>query len=196
MVRVPGATAIVSSVLAAVACQRRREPPPAPPVLAPGEVPAVTAPIAIDGELHEPDWNIRARVSPFLAAAGGEARPYSQIRLLRDDATLYVGLYAADQDLRSSDAFELTLGALRLAIDPRGRITPPEAGARAAADVDESLDDPGDEDEEWVIELALPISAIPTGVTTLHAARCDTPKDGKPRCGAWDGPLVLAPRPR
>lgn len=170
------------------ACKHPRDA--APIALAPGEVPMVTAPIVVDGELHEPDWNARARFAAFTAN-GAEARPYSQIRLLRDAQTLYVGLYAADQDIRSSDAFELAIGALTLSIDPRGRITPPVAGARAAADVDETLDDPRDEDEEWVIEAAIPIAAIPPGTTTIHAARCDTPKDGIQRCGSWDGPLVL-----
>jgi len=180
---------MLAAVLALASCKRSREP--APPS-APGAVPVARAPIAIDGELHEPDWNTLARFAVFTAD-GAEARPYSQLRLLRDDRTLYLGLYAADQDIRSSDAFELALGALAFAIDPRGRITPPIAGARVAADVDETLDDASDDDEEWVIEAAIPLAAIPAGTTTIHAARCDTPKDGRRRCGAWDGPLVLAP---
>jgi hypothetical protein len=186
---------VVAGVLALVACKRPREAsPPPPPPLAPGEVPMAREPIVIDGELHERDWNTLARFAAFTAG-GGEARPYSHIRLLRDARTLYIGLYAADQDIRSTEAFELALGTLRLAIDPRGRITPPTAGIAAAAEVDETLDDPSDEDEEWVIEAAIPIAAVPPGTTTIHAARCDTPKDGTPRCGAWDGPLALSPKP-
>ncbi len=180
---------VLAGVLALAACKRHREAAPRPP-LAPGEVPMVTGPIVIDGELHERDWNALARVAAFTVN-GTEARPYSQIRLLRDDRMLYVGLYAADQDIRSSDVFELAIGTLALSIDPRGRITPPVAGARAAADVDETLDDPRDEDEEWVIEAAIPIAAIPPDAIAIHAARCDTPKDGKRRCGSWDGPLAL-----
>ncbi|HEX7838643.1 MAG TPA: hypothetical protein VF469_14305, partial [Kofleriaceae bacterium] len=176
-------------LVALAACQRRREAPVA--ARAPGEVPMARQPIAIDGELHEPDWNTLARVAAFIAE-GAEARPYSQIRLLRDAETLYVGLYAADQDIRSTDAFELAIGAMALSIDARGRITPPVAGARAAADVDETIDDPRDEDEEWVLEVAIPIAAVPPGATAIHAARCDTPKDGVRRCGSWDGPLVLS----
>lgn len=184
--------AIFAGMLALAACKRHRDAPPAPPVpLAPGEVPAVREPIVIDGELHERDWNELARFGVFTAG-GGEARPYSQIRLLRDAQTLYVGLYAADQDIRSSDAFELAIGTLKLSIDPRGLITPPIAGARAAADVDDTLDDPRDEDEEWVIEAAIPLAAVPPGATTIHARRCDTPKDGHMRCGSWDGPLALS----
>jgi hypothetical protein len=182
---------VLAGVLALAACKRHQEAPPAPPPpIAPGEVPVTRAPIAIDGTLHERDWNTLARVAAFTAQ-GGEARPYSQIRLLRDDQMLYVGLYAADQDIRSSEAFELAIGTLTLSIDPLAHLSPPIAGARAAADVDETLDDPRDEDEEWVIEAAIPIAAVPSGATTIHARRCDTPKDGKQRCGSWDGPLAL-----
>jgi hypothetical protein len=124
-------------------------------------------------------------------ADGAEARPYSQIRLPRDTERLYVGLYAADQDIRSSDAFELTIGGMAVAVDAKGRIAPAVPGARAAVDVDETIDDARDEDEEWVVELALPLAAIPAGATAIRAARCDTPKDGVRRCGAWEAPLAL-----
>jgi hypothetical protein len=178
---------------ALVACKRE---PAAPPVaLAAGEVPDACEAITVDGELHERAWNALARVATFTAN-GQEARPYSQIRLLRDARTLYVGLYAADQDIRSTEVFELAIGALRLSIDARGRITPPIAGARAAAEVEDTLDDPRDEDEEWVIEAAIPLAALPSGAAAIHAARCDTPKDGIARCGTWDGPLAVAPAAR
>lgn len=183
---------MLAGLLALAACKRHRDEPPA--ALAPGEVPVARAPIAIDGELHEPDWNTRARVAAFTAD-GREARPYSQIRLLRDAQTLYIGLYAADQDIRSTEDFELAIGTLALSIDPRGRITPPFAGATTAVEVEDTLDDPRDEDEEWVIEAAIPIAAVPAGATTIHARRCDTPKDGIQRCGAWDGPLLLTSHP-
>jgi hypothetical protein len=185
---------VLAAVLPLVACQRRAAPPPPAAGLAAGEVPRVREPITVDGELHERDWNELARIAAFTTGGSEarEARPFSQIRLLRDADTLYLGLYAADQDIRSTDAFALALGTLTLSIDPRGRVTPPVAGLRVAADIDDTLDDPRDEDEEWVIEAALPIAAIPPGTTTIHAARCDTPKDGKQRCGAWDGPISLA----
>ena len=193
MARLPRSFVVLAGLLAFAACKRHPDEPPAPARLAPGEVPVVHEPITIDGEIHEHEWNTLARFAAFTAG-GGEARPYSQIRLLRDDRTLYLGLYAADQDIRSSDRFELAIGTLALSIDPRAVITPPIAGARAAADVDETLDDPRDEDEEWIIEAAIPITAVPPGATTIHARRCDTPKDGRERCGSWDGPLALPPR--
>jgi hypothetical protein len=193
MAHLPRSSVMLAGLLALAACKRHRDALPV--ALAPGEVPMVTGPITIDGELHEPDWNTLARYAVFTVD-GREARPYSQIRLLRDAQTLYIGLYAADQDIRSSDAFELAIGMLALSIGPRARLTPPIAGARVAADVDETLDDPRDEDEEWVIEAAIPIAAIPPGATTIHARRCDTPKDGIERCGTWDGPLALSSQVR
>lgn len=186
----PPARQLAVLVLVLAACKRHRDEPPAPARLAPGEVPEAREPLAIDGALHERDWNTRARFAAFTAD-GGEARPYSHIRLLRDDQALYLGLYAADQDIRSTEAFELAIGTLTFSIDPRARITPPIAGARAAAAVDETLDDPRDEDEEWVIEAAIPLAAVPPGATTIHARRCDTPKEGRERCGALGGPLAL-----
>src|SRR4249920_935891 len=75
MVRLSRSVVMLVGVLALAACKRHRGAPPPP--LAPGEVPRVTAPIVVDGELHERDWNAIARVAVFTAN-GAEARPYSQ----------------------------------------------------------------------------------------------------------------------
>lgn len=163
-----------------------------PPVL--GEVPMADEPITIDGKLTEHAWNDRARVAAFVDG-NAEARPFSQIRLLRDDKTLYVALYAADQDIRSTDKFQLVVPPLVMWFDPRGQMTPAVAGAKVAATADDTIDDPRDEDEEWIVEAAIPIRSLPIEATLettwVHAARCDTPKDGVKRCGGWNGPLSL-----
>ncbi len=149
-------------------------------------VPLATTAITIDGELSEPDWNRLGDPAAFLAVgARAEARPYSQIRLLADATRLYIGLYAADQDIRATDRFELVLGSVRLAVGPDATLVPPLAGATAARDLDGTIDAPQDEDEEWVIELAVPRSSLPRGTFPIAAARCDTPKGGVPRCGVW-----------
>jgi hypothetical protein len=63
----------------------------------------VTEPFKLDGELHEPAWNASAaRSGPFVDAAGGEARPYSDARFLWDDENLYVALYAADDNIHAT----------------------------------------------------------------------------------------------
>jgi hypothetical protein len=101
---------------------------------------------------------------------------------LRDATTLYVHLYAADDDLRSPrvgadgpvwlcDRFRLSFhggGADRnIEVTPRGEIADSlgndrswQSGARAAADTDGTIDDPRDDDEEWVIELAVPLASV------------------------------------
>jgi hypothetical protein len=154
------------------------------------QVPRVDA-IKVDGELNEPAWNAAAHVYTFTDH-GAEARPFSQVRLLHDAQHLYLGLYAADQDIRAGERFQLVVGDQTIAIDPLGHITPAIPGASAAVDLDGTIDDPSDEDEEWVIELALPLPAQPFAI---RASRCDTPKDGIERCGSWasSSPLTLAP---
>ena len=160
---------------------------------------AVTVPMShdtfkLDGELNEPDWNRLAHPKPFVAD-GHEARPYSQVRMLHDATNLYIGLYAADQDIRSaSDKFEVTIGAVQLAVNPAGEVTPALPGVHAGHDLDGTLDQSEDQDEEWVIELAVPLATIglhADGPMAFIAKRCDTPKDGVTRCGSWGSPIVL-----
>jgi hypothetical protein len=63
-----------------------------------------------------------------------------------------------------------------------------------AVDRDGTLDDPSDEDEEWVVEAAIPLAAL--GVTgapgtriQIEVSRCDTPRHTTVRrCGAFGGP--------
>lgn len=145
-------------------------------------------PIVIDGELSEPDWN-KVGAPRVFTANGGEARPYSQVRLLHDATTLYVGLYAADQDVRSTDKFDLAVGSLKLAVTSTGVVSPAVPGVRAAKDLDGTIDHSDDEDEEWVIELAIPLDAAglarPDVAVPFRASRCDTPKDKVVRCGEW-----------
>ncbi len=149
---------------------------------------ATATPIKIDGELSEPEWN-KVGAPRVFTANGAEARPYSQVRLLHDATTLYVGLYAADQDVRSTDKFDVAVGPLTLAVTANGVVSPAVPGVRAAKDLDGTIDHPQDEDEEWVIELAIPLDAAGLAKSDVavpfRASRCDTPKDGVVRCGEW-----------
>ncbi len=180
------------AVVVALGCQRR-EPPPAP--TPPNTIPRVSAPIRIDGEWDEPDWAKRALRGQFRGDDGQLARPSSEIRLLHDDTSVIVALYAADENIETRDAFDLAIGPLSLHVDATAKLTPAIPGVRAAVDYDEgTLDNPNDDDEEWVVELAIPIEA--TGMTRdatrpVRASRCDVPKDGKRRCGAWSANLTL-----
>lgn len=85
---------------------------------------------------------------------------------------------------------------------PNGAVADTRIGADAArdasweshvvvgVDLDGTVNDSKDEDEEWVIEAALPWSSL--GVTPApglripaRIGRCDTPKASKRRCSAW-----------
>ena len=139
--------------------------------------------VTIDGKLHEPAWNLRA-TRGVLADNGGVARPWSEIRVLHDETSVFIALYAADEDIRSTDAFELVVGTARYHLAAGG------VPSFAALDVDGTIDQPTDDDEEWVIELALPRAGLPEPVP-IEASRCDTPKDGQPRCSRWAGAVAL-----
>lgn len=152
----------------------------------PAAIPHTTSAINVDGELGESDWS-RHPLRHVLTAPNGElARPFSEVRLLHDQQQLYVGLYAADEDVRSSDFFDVKIGDTAFHINPAATITPAIAGIHASAELDGSLDDNSNDDEEWVLEIAMPLASGPA-----HVSRCDIPKDGIQRCGAWFGQLPL-----
>jgi hypothetical protein len=139
--------------------------------------------IKIDGELGEPAWSQRAERHVFMAN-GEHARPFSEVRLFHDDTTLYVGLYAADENIQSSDFFDVKIGATAFHINPKADVTPAIPGLRAAVELDGSLDDNSNDDEEWVLEIAMPRTS-----GAMQFSRCDTPKDKIQRCASWSGTL-------
>ena len=158
-------------------------------------IPHTTVPIAIDGEWDEPDWARVALRAQFAGSDGQLARPSSEIRLLHDDKDLIVALYAADENIPSSDAIDLSAGPLALHVTATAKVTPDVPGLRAKVGYDEgTLDHPQDDDEEWVVELAIPLARTglaPGTHVPVRAARCDTPKDNIQRCGSWSGSLTL-----
>ena len=138
--------------------------------------------------------------------------------MLADRHHLYLLLYAADEDVRVpiKPQPDQPLGALdhftvqiRRAADPAvlyrleiapnrtlydARITDDHADAHWAshlvlgADLDGTFNNPKDEDEEWLIESALPLASLqakPGDELLIGIERCDTPKDGVHSCGAW-----------
>jgi hypothetical protein len=160
-------------------------------------MPQVSRAIQIDGELDEVAWRSPARTGPFVDAHGAQAAPYSEARFLRDDNFVYLALYAADEDIRSTDEFVVELsssrGQLTMHFTPKGTLAPAVAGARVAVDLDGTIDAAADDDEEWVIESAIPLAAVPfgrDGTVAAKVSRCDTTKDRVRRCGAWQGRLV------
>src|SRR5262249_54217325 len=87
-------------------------------------------------------------------------------------------------------------GPLALRVPPRGAVTPFLKGLLFAQDIDEdnTVDDERDTDEEWTVELALPLerlAPVKEGGYQMRISRGDRPKDGIERCGAWAGVLAL-----
>ncbi len=146
-------------------------------------------PVVCDGHLDEPAWRGAVRTGPFRdPATGAPAAPYSDARFVVTRDAIYAGLYAADEDVRSDDAFELELGASGAR---RVRLGPRDRGPDVGLDLDGTLDDPRDLDEEWIVEARLPRAGLPPGDLPVVVRRCDTPKDGVRRCGEGRATLRL-----
>jgi hypothetical protein len=141
--------------------------------------------VRVDGVLDEPVWNRPAVRGVFLGSDGAEARPYSEVRVVVGEDAVYVALYAADEDIRSEDRFDVELGALQATFGADGRVS--DARVRAAVGRDGTLDDGSDHDEEWVVEAAVPRAVVGAGPWELRAARCDVTLAGERRCGEWRG---------
>jgi hypothetical protein len=216
-------------VVARVATERRTQDRAADAVVL--RVPHLPASIVLDGDTDDPGWTAPpgpARAGPFLLASGEVARPYSNARAVWGDGHLYLALYAADEDIRSraadhdgalwlDDSFRLvfTQGDVERAIEvsPRGVVTDAirrgaaefdyswESGVHVSPELDGTLNDSRDSDEEWVIEMAVPFEALgmrgERGESIgLSVRRCDVPKGGARVCAAWGegqarGVLVL-----
>jgi hypothetical protein len=169
----------------------------------------------------------------FKDAAGHGMVPYTEAKARWGDGVLYLLLYAGDLDLEgrvrkrdgaveNDDAFHLefgrgddvrvisisVLGTIADALcahTPAGRKCDPSwtSGARIAVDRDGSLNKVGDNDEEWVVEMAIPFSKLGlknAGAGTripFSVSRCEVGHDGRHACGGWGqsppGELVLAP---
>lgn len=162
-----------------------------------GTVPKTTAAVVIDGQWQDPDWNATSLRFKFRGLNGDDAdlaRPYSEARFLHDDTNLYVGLYASDNNIESTDAFDLAIGPLALRFTADGKVSPAAPDVHVAVDRDGTLDDPSNRDEEWKLEISIPlanIGAAPGQTVEGHVARCDTPLHATRRCGEWRGQLTL-----
>lgn len=191
---------------------------PAPQVVV-LHVPHATAPMRIDGALDEPVWNGAARTHAFVRGDGSRARPYSDARIVWGDGKLYVALYAADEDIRvgtggarapsgaREDAFHLFFAnknserGLDVAADASVVTRVLANGApwslmpEVAHETDGTVNDNSDDDEEWVIELAIPLAEFglrgePGERVSFAARRCDTPKGARRTCGTFGGDLA------
>jgi hypothetical protein len=205
-------------------------PKPASPILT-GDVTELHVPraqgaIFLDGDMDDPGWlKGCARTGAFFGPNGDLARPYSDARFVYADGFLYMGLYAADEDIHAKleggpdapvwteDSFHVVFndGAVEHSFDvnPVGTFADGErrvgavgpggthpfdfkwsSGAHVSHEMDGTPNKPDDYDEEWLIEMAIPMEALGLkGVkgerigVAIH--RCDTLKSGTRACGEW-----------
>jgi hypothetical protein len=211
---------VIGAAIAALASRKAARaayvPPPGAIEL---HVPHAAGPIVLDGDTDDPGWlKGPARIPSFELADGAPARPHSEARLVWGDGQLYVALYAADEDIRATrtepdaplwldDAFHLSFRDARIErtidVSPLGTITDARredggrfdyawsSGAHASREIDGTVNHPDDDDEEWAIELAIPLASLGLeGVRgeriQMAVRRCDVPHGGGRRvCAAW-----------
>jgi len=205
---------VVVAVLAAlVALAAVRSKAPLVPPAGATQLPRAAGPIAVDGEVDDPGW----LGPVYRTGAFSPERPHAEARMTWDARDLFVALYAADHDVRVSpnaspdaplwkdgDEFRVVIGTAAgehvIEVAPSGVVTdarrPPwggeldvawQSGARTAHDVDGTIDDPRDDDEEWVIEMAVPLASLgltgrPGEWLRASVRRCDAERTGARTC--------------
>lgn len=167
----------------------------------------------------------------FVDRAGRGMVPYTEAKFRWGGDRLYLMLYAGDLDLEGrvttpdgpiekDDSFRIEFGGgkdvraiavsvlgtvadARCTIDGDRRTCDARWRSRAevAVDRDGTLNKVGDNDEEWVVEMAVPFAALgiehprPGMRIPISIRRCEIGRDGPRACGAWGvaprGELVL-----
>jgi len=178
--------------------------------------------VARTGTFVGADGATEARPHSEAKVAWGDG--YLYVELYAADQDIRAGHEVADGPVWESDSFHLVFsdGATEHSFDlsPLGTLTDGErrvgprapgaarpfdyrwnSGAHVSHEIDGTPNHPEDEDEEWVIEMAIPFEALGlTGAKGEHIdlsmRRCDTTKTGERSCGAWGegerrGRLVL-----
>jgi hypothetical protein len=182
---------MILCLLAAARPACRCSPKPAPSDGEHVAVPSIHEAMTIDGERDEPAWQHAFR-SPAFEDSRGSKSPHSDVSILCGDEAIYVMTYVGDVDLRSKDdRIEMSLGRIKMQITPVTKELP--GGITAAHDVDGTLDNPSDEDEEWIAEVAVPRSALGEGPFNFRAVHIDAGRSGPTRALAWpkDKEVVL-----
>jgi Carbohydrate family 9 binding domain-like len=152
----------------------------------------------IDGKLTEALWREAATTGAFSATTGdgGVVVAHAEARAAWDSTALYVAVYVGDESIDREDLLSFEVNGHRWALAPADAGLD---GIRWAIDTDGTVDDPSDDDEEWVLELAIPWSALglegaPAQVTA-DFFRNDRPKDSTLRSMRWNtgekGPGVI-----
>lgn len=180
-----------------------------------------TTGIALDGDFDDPGWKKGVRTGAFEDDLGAPMRPYTDARIAWGDGVLYFGIYSADQDIVTREDrpdaplwladdvhVAITVGDREYGIDasPAGTITDGvrtkggpadytwKSGAHVATEMDGTLNKAGDNDEEWLVELAVPLASLglegkPGETFSVRMRRCDTAADGRKSCGGYGDSL-------
>jgi hypothetical protein len=182
--------------------------------------------LTVDGEFEDEAWRTHAGTGAFVGEDGAPLHPHSEARFTWDEESLYVLLYAADENIQAKrlntddrvwedDSFHLLfndgtteyaldVSARGVVADGRRRVGAVNADgsrpfdyvwasrARISSDVDGTYDDPSDDDEEWVLEMAIPLDSLgvsgdPNDRLAFMLRRCDTPKNSPRVCGTFPG---------
>jgi hypothetical protein len=159
----------------ATGCRKDRAAPPEPGKPAPCSPVVLAAKRgtpALDGKLDQPVWHAAQASATFVAEKRDRPVPHTEARASWDDAALYVVLYMADEELRSSDRVGIEFDAGRsIEASPDGKLycrfgaesDCQALGIRAAVDVDGDVDETAKEDEEWLVEVSIPWSRLAPG---------------------------------
>ena len=166
--------------------------------------PRLAAPAGTGTDRWFPDWRREAaRPSPGQARLGGRVPVPGAVRRRRGHR---VARRSPDGPNGLDDFFRLVFsqGDVEYAIEvsPMGVITDSvrrggggwdltwNSGAHASREVDGSINNPKDTDEEWAIELAIPFESLgmrgePGENIGMSVSRCDTTKRAQRVCGGW-----------
>jgi hypothetical protein len=187
-------------------------------------VPHVSGGITLDGDTDDPGWLRPpgpARTGDFVFKNGAPARPYSETRLVWGGDYLYLALYASDEDIESrtdqpdgpidlDDAFRVVFSQAdvqyAIEVSPKAVVTDSSrrgdgewdfswsSGVHVSRELDGTINDPKNMDEEWAIEMAIPFESLgmkgePGENIGMSLSRCDTPKRAPRVCAGWgEGP--------
>ncbi len=149
--------------------------------------------ITFDGHLNEQQWlDAPSSGAWAMRKTGAFTSPHTELRALWRDDALLLGVYGADEDLRSSDGVRFTVrkanGSLLAFSAPVFEGKMPK-GVEQRVDPDGTRDNPADDDEEWAMELVLSWKSlgysVPPERVELNVERTDTPKGTTPRTESW-----------
>jgi hypothetical protein len=177
-------------ILALASCAKK---PEAPAAAAPPPAPAAHCePVAldvlhadklnIDGKLDELEWHKTPNTGALSAVTPKEIVTHTEVRALYDDKALYLGWYAADEDIGKADVLTAELNGKTFETRP----------SSPHVDSDGTFDNPSDDDEEWTAELVVPWSELglsaPPKELKADFRRDDQPKNSHLRHQRWAGP--------